>query len=208
MNAKLGKIIKLTPWLFFAIGALMLVSALVMNALPEKVSYFYEGGEIIERSWHDCFRVISVCVTVLVLLWLLTATVTVIVRRIKLKEKTEGKLALLWLAALICIVTIGVSNLSIVGIWTKDIWSPVCYEFTDGIRTIVIEEKSFMLDGRSTIYQIMDDGTAVIIGEFGTDDGIRNNGEYEIEWSDGSAEITYRTFVSADDTDVITVEFE
>lgn len=207
MNAKLGKIIRLTPWLFFATGALMFVSAVVMNALPEKVSYFYEGGKIIERSWCDYFRVISVCVTLIVLLWLLTATVTVIVRRIKLKEKIEGKLALLWLMALICVVTIALANFSIVGIWTKDIWSPVCYEFTDGEYTIVIEEMSFAFSGRSTIYQIMDDETAVIIGEFGTDDGVRNNGRYEIEWSEGSAKITPEFFLS-ETGDPIVVELE
>ena len=68
------------------------------------------------------------------------------------------------------------------------------YIKTDDIHTIVIEERSFLLYGGGTIYQIYDDNTAAVIGDISTDDGGRNYGRYDIKWFQDSAEITYNYF--------------
>jgi len=85
----------------------------------------------------------------------------------------------------------GFSDIAINGLWQKSDYFPVCYEFTDGQHTIVIEEESFLLYGGGTVYQIKDNNNAVIIGNISTDDGGRNHGRYDIKWLNDGCEITY-----------------
>lgn len=91
-----------------------------------------------------------------------------------------------------------ISNIIVVGFWSDNDYSPICYKFSDDKHTIVIEERSFLLYGGGYVYQIYDDNDAVIIHTFSVDDGGRNKGHYDIKWYDNYAEITYNTFYTKD----------
>ena len=83
---------------------------------------------------------------------------------------------------------------------------PKCFEFSDGEHTIVIEEEAFMFGGWGTVYQVEESGKAVVLKGFTTDDGYRNEGNYDIRWSDDSAEITFNDGQGGKTT--VTVEFK
>lgn len=130
-------------------------------------------------------------VFLLALISSLVLTVILIILKIKSGEKIAGKIFLTWMSVVLCYVMFEVSDIIINGLWEESDYFPVCYEFTDGQHTIVIEEESFMLYGGGTIYRIDDDNNAFVIGHISTDDGGRNNGNYDIKWSDDGCEITY-----------------
>jgi hypothetical protein len=83
---------------------------------------------------------------------------------------------------------------------------PKCFEFSDGEHTVVIEEESWLLGGWGNIYQVNDDGSAQRLSRFSTDDGFRNEGNYDINWHDDSADITYDNGNGGRET--VTVKFE
>lgn len=193
MNARLKKIVKFTPLIFFAVAVSMLLFPMLINNIPKGETYFYSNGEIVRYSWQQPFMVFLNILMAAVLVWTLALTVLSAIYMIKQKEKLGVTIVLSWLTGIICLICILLCALSISG--SEDGYSRHnCYEFTDGRHTIIIEEKSFLLDGRGTIYQLCDDNSATIIGGFSTDDGGLNCGNYEIEWYDTSAKITYRTF--------------
>ncbi len=193
MNARLKKIVKFTPLIFFAVAVSSLLFPMLINNIPKGETYFYSNGEIVRYSWQQPFMVFLNILMAAVLVWTLALTVLSAIYMIKQKEKLGVTIVLSWLTGIICLICILLCALSISG--SEDGYSRHnCYEFTDGRHTIIIEEKSFLLDGRGTIYQLRDDNSATIIGGFSTDDGGLNCGNYEIEWYDTSAKITYRTF--------------
>jgi len=118
--------------------------------------------------------------------------------KIKYKEDISGKIPLALLITAVCAVMLFFCDIMVCGLWTNEDYEPECYKFSDGQHTIVIEEKSFLLYGGGTVYQIMDNDKAVIIHQFDTDDGGRNNGNYSIKWYDDYAELTYNTFSGKD----------
>ena len=59
-------------------------------------------------------------------------------------------------------------------------------------RTVIIREWSFLFAGGAEVYQLMDDASMVLIGEFGTDDGERHRGQDGIDWQDDGVTIEYR----------------
>ena len=71
---------------------------------------------------------------------------------------------------------------------------------------MVIKEESWLLGGWGTVYQVEESGKAVVLKGFTTDDGYRNEGNYDIRWSDDSADITFNNGQGGKET--IMVKFE
>lgn len=207
MNAKLKKIVSFTPLIFFAAAVGSLLFPMMGNNIPKEKTYFYNNGDIVGYSWQQPFMIILNILMATVLVWILALTVICAVCIIKSKEKLGITILLSWVTGVVCLVCMLLCGLSI-GSGQDDDYYPDCYEFTDGHHTIVIEEKSWLLNGHATIYQIHDNSTATVIGGFSTDDGGRNCGNYEIEWYDDRAEITYRTFVSDTSKATEIIQFE
>ncbi|MDE5557529.1 MAG: hypothetical protein K2J32_07520 [Ruminococcus sp.] len=185
------KKLKLIPVVSLCVFFLICIVSYFIQDIPEKTSYVYQNHEIIVHSWHDSFELFIGLIFLLVLIASLVSTVMLIIVKIKSGEKIAGKIFLTWGSVVLCYVIFGFSDIMLNGLWQKSDYFPECYEFTDGQHTIVIEEESFLLYGGGTIYQIDSNNNAFVIGNISTDDGGRNHGRYDIEWSDNGCEITY-----------------
>lgn len=207
MNTRLKKIVKSTPLIFFAVAVSALLFPMLINNIPKGETYFYSNGEIVRYSWQQPFMVFLYILMAAVLVWILALTVLSAIYMIKSKEKLGVTILLSWVTGIVCLICMLLCALSIYS--SEDAYvTHECYEFTDGRHTIVIEEKSWLMDGRGTIYQLHDDNSATIIGGFSTDDGGLNCGNYEIEWYDTSAKITYHTFSTKTSKGARIVSFE
>lgn len=185
------KIVKLVPKISFGVSLLWLVAGIVLSYVPAYESYTYENGTIIVHSWQNWFAHTTDLLLFLVPCGVVVVTVLCIFSRIKWKEKIAINLIISWLVGFACLFMIVFADAAAVGAVRREDFGPECYAFTDGQHTIVIKETSFLFSGAGTIYQIKGDNTAVVIGTFGTDDGLRNRGVYQIIWSEDGAEITY-----------------
>lgn len=207
VNTKLKKIVKLTPLIFFAAAVSAVLFPMLIENIPKGKNYFYSNGEIMKYSWQQPFMVFLYILMAAALIWILALTVISAIYMIRSKEKLGVTILLSWVTGIVCLICMLLCGLSINS--SEDSYvTHNCYEFTDGRHTIVIEEKSFLLSGRGTIYQLHDDNSATIIGGFSTDDGGLNCGNYEIEWYDTSAKITYRTFSTKTSKGAEIVQFE
>ncbi len=176
------------------LSGLMFAVSFVIDDIPEKKSYIYESGRITTHSWHDTFENISAIVFMAVLFVAILLTVNAFIQKFRHKTDIVKIIVLIWLNTAICCILIFISNVVITGAYSEDDYNPEYYEFSDSGHTIVIKEESFLLYGGGVIYQVKENNEAFVIGEFFTDDGGRNNGNYEIEWHDDYVEITYNTF--------------
>lgn len=202
------KMIKLIPRISFVVSLLLLIAGMGLSYLPTHETYTYKNGVFVTHSWENWFYIAEKLVLYSVLTAAVIMTVTCIVSRLKWREKIVITLVRTWLIAIVCVFMVVFSDAAVFGLFGKDASAPQYYEFTDGTHTIVIEEESILLAGWGTIYQVKDDRTAVVIGTIHTDDGIRNEGNYQIEWFEDGADITYHTFFTHDSTDTETVKFE
>lgn len=184
------KKLKLIPVLSVGVSLLTCIVSYFAGKIPTEISCVYRNNEIVTQSWRDNFETFIGFVFLLVLLAGVVATVILIIEKIKSKRKIAKDIFRTWSCVILCYVIFGFSSLMVT---TDDLYDyyPVCYEFTDGQHKIVIEEESFLLYGGGTVYQIDDDNNAFVIGHISTDDGGRNNGKYDIKWSDDGCEITY-----------------
>lgn len=189
---KITKKLKLIPVVSLCVFFLICIVTCFIQDIPEKISLVYRNHEIIiEHSWHDSFELFIGLIFLLVLIASLVSTVIFIIVKIKSGEKIARKIFLTWGSVFLCYVMFGFSDIMLNGLWQKSDYFPECYEFTDGQHTIVIEEESFLLYGGGTIYQIDSNNNAFVIGNISTDDGGRNHGRYDIEWSENGCKITY-----------------
>lgn len=190
MNGRFRKTVKLIPAVSLCVSLLLLVISFFIQKIPANTSYVYQNKEIVVHSWRETFETFLGIVFLLILLVAFVTTVILIIEKIKSKWKISGNIFRTWGCVVLCYIIFGFSFLMVT---TDDLYDyyPVCYEFFDGHHKIVIEEESFLLYGGGTIYQIDNDNNALVIGHISTDDGGRNNGNYDIEWSDDGCEITY-----------------
>lgn len=202
------KMIRLVPIFSFGGALLLLVSGILLSNVPANEFYTYENGVIVVHSWQNWFWFSTEILLFLVLCGVAVVTVLCIVSKIKWKEAVAVRLLISWVVGVVCLFMIVFSQEMIFGLFgSPDGYDPECYTFTNGQHTLVIEEESFLLGGRGTIYQVKNDNTAVVVGRFYTDDGLRNKGVYQIKWFEDSAEITYQEFFSGA-TNTETVHFE
>lgn len=207
MNLKQG--IKAIPLINILLSVLLLIVSFLLAKLPENKTYYYEHGSIVTHSWHDIFNGLTALFIKVILIVSAVLIIVYIRKKLKYKEKIAFEIVSVLASSVICLIITVFSNILVIGIWSDNDYYPVCYEFTDGVHTIVIEERSFLLSGGGTIYEIQDNNEAYILGSFTTDDGGRNNGHYDINWYNSCAEISYDTFNNAKDSmDTITVTFK
>lgn len=203
MNAKKIKIISLV------ILGIAVIFLIIACNIPVNLSYTYSyaENEIITHSSSEFLLSSLGIIFYIVMIYPIFATAYLIFLKTKRKTKIFGSITFTWI---ICILSVTIIILSVEAImpYDKTAYYPECYRFSDNNHTVVIEEKSFLLYGGGTIYQIKENGEAVIIGTISTDDGGRNNGDYDIKWHDTYAEVTYNNFVKKGSKSTEKVIFE
>jgi len=198
MSKHIRRALRIIPAAQLVSAALMLIISFFIRDIPVKVSHFYKNGRIVTDSWHETFSTIVAALMFIIIILTAVYIIICISAKVKHKEDISGKIPLAVLIAAVCAVMLFFSDIMVCGLWGNDDYEPEYYEFSDGQHTIVIEEKSFLLHGGGTVYQIMDNDKAVAIHQFTTDDGGRNKGNYDIKWYGDHAELTYSTFSSGD----------
>lgn len=198
MNESIRRVFRIIPALQLISAAVLLIISFFIRDIPVKVSHFYRNGRIVTDSWHETFSTIVAALMFIIIILTAVYIIICIAAKVKHKEDISGKIPLAVLIAAVCAVMLFFSDIMVCGLWGNDDYEPEYYEFSDGQHTIVIEEKSFLLHGGGTIYQIMDNDKAVAIHQFTTDDGGRNKGNYTIKWYSDHAEMAYNTFSSDD----------
>lgn len=201
------KLLKILTAAFVILSGLMIGAAIV---LPVGKSYTYENNEIVTHSVRSEFADICEIVILFGCFWFIGLTAGEVALRIKERAGALrvilgglGKL----LTGFACGFLLTAALIMAEGLWTKDDYYPEWYMFTDGSHTVVIEEMSFLPDGRAEVYQIMENNEAVPIDMFTTDDGERNGGHYKMEWTEEYVDITYRTFCTEDSVGTLRVRF-
>lgn len=198
MNRHIRRVFRIIPLTQLISASVLLIVSFFISDVPVKVSHLYKNGRIVTDSWHDTFStIVAVLMFIIAILTVVFIFISITVK-IKYKEDIVEKIPLILFITAVCAVMLFFSDIMVCGLWSDDNYEPECYEFSDGQHTIVIEEKSFLLHGGGTVYQIMDNDKAVVIHQFTTDDGGRNKGNYAINWHDDYAELTYNTFSSGD----------
>lgn len=198
MSKHIRRALRIIPAAQLVSAALMLIISFFIRDIPVKVSHFYKNGRIVTDSWHETFSTIVAALMFIIIILTAVFIFICISAKVKHKEDISGKIPLAVLIAAVCAVMLFFSDIMVCGLWGNDDYEPEYYEFSNGQHTIVIEEKSFLLHGGGTVYQIMDNDKAVAIHQFTTDDGGRNKGNYDIKWYGDHAELTYSTFSSGD----------
>lgn len=198
MKPGFKKVIKAVPLICFGVSIILLITSFFTKDIPENITYTYSNNKIHTHSWHNIFESVTAYLFAAVFLSSVIITIICMIIRIKYKEKTAKVIAVNWISFFACFLIISFSDILVVGLWTDEDYSPVCYKFTDGQHTIVIEERSFLLYGGGTVYQVKNNSEAVVLCSFSTDDGGRNHGNYEIEWYEDHADLTYNTFCTKD----------
>lgn len=199
---KMGKM-KLTVRI---LQVLMLVIGFVMRGLVYffddreiYVTFSYENGKIVSHE-HDSF--LPILYGILILLFLMFFATVILSIILKIKDKNSILLfgsiviSLLLFLPYIFLPSLSKGNYDYPPVNLQ--LSPMDYEFTDGNHKIVISEQSWMRYGKADIYEVTSDNTAYFIGSFSTDDGGRNRGDYEFDWSKDYVTIYYDNCTGSD----------
>lgn len=188
------------------LSLIILTVSFAIKDLPTNEAYRYENNTIVSYSWHNVFENVLAFFFVVLTVVLITFTVFVFLQKIRTKQ--EKLLRVIIQSACIyfvCLVVIMISNILVIGLYGNEAYAPSYYEFSNGKNTVVIEEKSFLLYGGGSIYQVFEDKSAIELARFSTDDGGRNNGEYDILWKGESVEITYKTLTGNNEKNTIRI---
>ncbi len=188
---KLKKIIRTIQIISLIVSLVVLAVSHRISSIPAPATLEYLNNEIFSHSWHDFYETILIDIMLVQLALLSALIIADIVNKIRNKVRISSSVFFTVFLVMFSYVTSGLSLVFMDGFWTDDDYNPQCYMFTDNNHTIVIEERSFLLYGGGTIYQIDNDNKAEVIGSISTDDGGRNYGRYDIKWSRDCAEITY-----------------
>lgn len=199
------KIFKTIIWIVIIMNIAAVVTGVIMQSPDVSYEYRYSGGVITKSSWLDAFEIGSYVYMAVVIL-LLTAAI-ILIPRIKNIEKSHRTRNIIISIVLIpvSVVIILFSKTIVTGV--EEDYGAEYYEFENSDRQVVICEESWGLSGWGTVYQVEADGTAYIIGEFVTDDGYRNYGEYDWEWSDTGVNIRYKFDNSGDYRGVVRAQW-
>ncbi len=191
---RLSRAFRIIHVIFLVLSLILLILSFKLSSKPENIEYYYRNGKIISHSWHNTFYAVSAIFSVVVIASALIYNVSSVIYNVRNKaNKLTGRFAI-WLMSIVTILLIAASAFVLDPRGSDAVadHSPKCFEFSDGSHTLVIEEKSYLLWGGGTVYQLGSDNKAEIIGNFNTDDGFRNNGAYDIEWFPDHAEIMYK----------------
>jgi len=208
MENKSKKMVIFSLSTMLGISIISSIVAFFIRDIPENISYVYVNKIIERHSWHDIYEIINVIFFCLEFGVTIVSTIVFIVTKIQTKEKTLKKTVSLWFVFVISTIMLLFSNIVVIGLYDENDYYPKYYEFSDNKHTLVIEERSFLLDGGGYIFQIKDDNSAILLKHFTTDDGGRNEGVYDIVWHNNNAEITYYTFTKENDKATVVVNFK
>lgn len=192
----------------FGVSIISLIFAFVIRNIPENISYVYVNKIIERHSWHDIYEFINEMICYLEFGVTIVSTIVFIIAKVQIKEKILKKTVSLWFVFVISTIMLLFSNIIVTGLYDENDYSPEYFEFSDNKHTLVIEEKSFLFDGKGYVFQIQDDNSAILLEYFSADDGGRNLGMYDIAWFNNYAEITYHTFINENDKETILVNFK
>ena len=206
MSKHLSKFIKWEPVIALGLSVLLLIAAYIVRSVPEQVTCFFQNGVIVKHSSRSFFQSIAGGTVLLIVVLCFFGSVGCVAVWLREKQKTAAKAALMWLTTIVCLVLILISSAVAHGSADDRSYDPAYYPFTHEQHHIVIEETSSLLGGFGTVYQVHENGDALVIGRFATDDGGRNNGRYTIHWNDTYADITYHTFNTKDSLGTIRVK--
>lgn len=207
MKSQMKCFSRVIPITNLIISIILLIVSFAIKNIPQNKTYHYTNNQIKFHSWHNVFENFIAAIFILTLISCIVSTFVCIAEGRKLQERIAKKISFVWIIGVVCCAVILLSGVVVLDVWADDDFSPSCYEFTDGKHTIVIEEKSFLLSGTGTVFQIEDNDKAMMLCEFSTDDGGRNNGHYDIKWYDNCVEITYNTFVTEDSKRTLKIDF-
>ena len=196
MRSSNRNLLTIMPFISLGFSVLFLIISITVKDIPEKQKYIYKDNQIIPISWHNIFELFANVLLIAVLSISVVLTIICIIKKIKNKDRIRKYIVLIWLTEFVCFFIILFSDIIVIGLTSKQEFSPECYQFSNGKHTIVIEEESYLLYGGGTVYQIIGDNEAVYLTGFTTDDGARNNGNYNIIWHDDHADISSEQFAS------------
>lgn len=188
---KITKIIRKIQIISLIVSLVVLAVSFGLSYIPAPATLKYVNNEIVSHSWHDFHESIVLDILLVQLALSFALIIADTVNKIRNKVRICGSVSFTVFLVVFSYVTSGLSLVFTQGFWSDSDYNPQYYKFTDNNHTIVIEERSFLLYGGGTIYQIHDNNTVSVIGRISTDDGGRNHGRYDIEWSENGAEITY-----------------
>ena len=125
----------------------------------------------------------------------LQAVVTTVLIAVDLEEKKHRArdIAVTTVIGIVCIVLVLLPFISGFqsAIVRKSGYKAEYFTFGHDNHEIVIEERTYMNNSFGDVYIKDDDGSLRLIGMFDIDGGIRNNGNYELEWFPDKVSVTY-----------------
>ena len=198
----------LVPAVSVSAAIIVLIVSLKTAGTITEYTYTYEQGQIISHSWKNIFEAVVFVLLAAILIFSAVNFAVLIASKVADRKKIGARMTFTIIAALFSAVILLFCDIYVVGFWRDTDYDPECFEFTDGRHTIIIEERSWLLSGETRIFQLIDANNAVCLYCFCTDDGIRNCGNYDIKWSDNSAEITYDTLIGENSKETVTLQFE
>ncbi len=184
------KIFKALIWVVLALDIIAVAVGVILQSPKVEYSYKFIDGEIVKKSWLDTFAIGSYVYMAVAIVILIAALILIPrIRNIENSHRTRNIIVSIVLIP-VSVVIILFSRTIVTGVHYN--YEPEYYEFSQDEHRIVVCEESWQSGGWGTVYQVNADNTAYVIGEFITDDGYRNYGEYEIEWLDEGVNVRYR----------------
>ena len=204
----LGKIARVTVISYTAALALMCVIFLLYSAFSTKnmkVSLYYLGEGAVRRI---CEPAVPEWVDYLFLLLMVTAFVLnvaiwffITADRIKNGRRMRKRVLLKVATSLIALIlgSLGLFKIQQYREYVKYGSDRTCgaeyYMLSHEDRRVVVREWNFLLGGGAEVYQLMEDGSLVQIGNFDTDDGYRHRGNYDVSWKEDG--VTFKYYVGS-----------
>ncbi len=187
---KQNRLLIISCLLTIGIIAVLIVSAFILEDIEVVQRYYYKNNEIIIKSWHNLFAEICLWSTIILVIMNFIMLICLVIWKIKGVGKMALKFFITCVLLVATILIIPFAELMVCG-FDIEWYEPEYYSFTDERHTIVICETSFGLSGWGDVFEVQQDGRAYLIGNFWTDDGLRNYGDYQIEWRQDGATIYY-----------------
>ena len=193
LNKRLRKRLRAACLLRIVSAALVLVSVCffaVLHFTEEQTTYSYNNGIINEHSSYGKFDVLFFIMFTMAVLLVLASIPLDSAAPIKGSSKARN----IVVSVVLAFATGVIGMVLIISNYKGDLsdHDPKYYRYDspDKKHSIVIRERSYMFSGYGDIYQVKNQ-KAEKIGSFTTENGLRNEGKYKLEWSKDKVKITY-----------------
>ena len=193
LNKRLRKRLRAACLLRIVSAGVVLVSVCIFTVLhltEEKITYSYNNGVINEHSSYGKFDVLFFIMFAMAVLLVLASIPLDSAAPIKGRSKVRN----IAVSVILAFATGIIGMVMIISNYQGDLsdYDPKYYRYDspDKKHSIVIRERSYMFSGYGDIYQVKNQ-KAEKIGSFSTENGLRNEGKYKLEWSKDKVKITY-----------------